>query len=83
MKFVLVDRGDNIVDRVELASNVGVSGAKTLFMGRKQIDKKEFDNIWKVMTEKDYNLQHKMSLQNRQSAWWKEDKEIIDDELKW
>ena len=83
MKFVLVDRGDNIVDRVELASNVGVSGAKTLFMGRKQIDKKEFDNIWKIMTEKDYNLQHKMSLQNRQSAWWKEDKEIIDDELKW
>ena len=83
MKFVLVDRGDNIVDRVELASNVGVSGAKTLFMGRKQIDKKEFDNIWKVMTEKDYNLQHKMSVQNRQSAWWKEDKEIIDDELKW
>ena len=83
MKYVLVDKSDNIVSRVELTSDIGVAGAKTFFVGRKRIEEKEFDNLWKVMSEKDYNLQHKMSLQNRQSAWWKEDKEIIDDELKW
>ena len=83
MKYVLVDRGDNIIDRIELTREVSLSAAKTFFVGRKRIEEKEFDNLWKVMSEKDYNLQHKMSLQNRQSAWWKEDKEIIDDELKW
>ena len=36
MKFVLVDRGDNIVDRVDL-QDVGVNGARTYFVGRKQI----------------------------------------------
>ena len=83
MKYVLVDREDNIIDKIELTREVSLSAAKTFFVGRKRIEEKEFDNLWKVMSEKDYNLQHKMSLQNRQSAWWKEDKEIIDDELKW
>ena len=50
MKYVLVDKGDNIVDRVELDDKVGVTGAKTFFIGRKQIERKEFDNIWKVMS---------------------------------
>ena len=83
MKYVLVDKIDNIVDRVELGSEVGISGAKTFFVGRKKIDEKEFDNIWKVMTEKQYNNQFTASLQNKQYEWWKEDKKIIDDELKW
>ena len=83
MKYVLVDRNDNIVDRVELTANVGVTGARTFFIGRKQIESEKFDKLWKVMTEIDYDLQHKMSLQNRQVEWWKEDKKIIDDELKW
>ena len=39
MKFVLVDRGDNIVDRVDL-QDVGVKGARTYFVGRKQMDEK-------------------------------------------
>ena len=34
------------------------------------------------MTEEQYDLQFKASLQNRQIEWWKEDKEIVDDELK-
>ena len=37
MKYVLVDRGDNIVDRVDLGSGVGESGARTYFIKRKQI----------------------------------------------
>ena len=34
MKYVLVDKIDNIVDRVELGSEVGISGARTFFIGR-------------------------------------------------
>ena len=72
MKFVLVDRGDNIVDGVDL-QDVGVNGARTYFVGRKQIESEKFDQIWKVMTEDDYNKQHAASLQNRQFEWWKDD----------
>ena len=82
MKYVLVDKYDNITTSVDLASNVGLSGAKTYFVGIKQIDEKEFDKLWKVMSEKDYDLQFKASLQNRQYKWWEEDKAITDDELK-
>ena len=52
---MLVDKSDNIVSTIDLASNVGISGAKTYFLGIKRIDKKEFDNLWKVMTMNDYN----------------------------
>jgi len=83
MRYVLIDRGANIVDSVDLASDVGISGAKTFFIGRKQIDSKEFDNLWRVMSEEKYTIQYNLSLKNRQSSWWKEDKAIIDDELKW
>ena len=82
MKYVLVDKYDNITTSVDLASNVGLSGAKTYFVGIKQIDEKEFDKLWKVMSERDYDLQFKASLQNRQYKWWEEDKAIVDDELK-
>ena len=37
MKYVLVDNNDNVVDRVDLESEVGISGARTFFIGRKQI----------------------------------------------
>ena len=84
MKYVLVDKIDNIVDRVELGSEVGISGAKTFFVGRKKIDEKEFDNIWKVMSEEDYDIQSKLAnRRNKQYEWWKEDKEITDSELKY
>ena len=36
MKWVLVNRFDEIVDTVEIASGVGVSGAKTYFRKRLQ-----------------------------------------------
>lgn len=78
MKYVLVDKGDNIVGRVELESEVGVSGAKTFFLKSKGIDKKEFDNMWKVMSEREYNTQHTASLQNKQYEWWKDDQNYLD-----
>ena len=55
MKYVLVDRCDNIVDRVDLTHDIGINGARTFFVGRKQIESEKFDQIWKVMTEMDYN----------------------------
>tara|TARA_Y100000590_G_scaffold353535_1_gene406486 strand:+ start:1332 stop:1598 length:267 start_codon:yes stop_codon:yes gene_type:complete len=88
MKYVLVDKGDNIVDRVELDDKVGVTGAKTFFIGRKQIERKEFDNIWKVMSEKEWRIRFESAIREPSSSykgieWWKEDGKIIDDELKY
>jgi len=87
VKYVLVDKGDNIIEKVDLESEVGVSGARTYFSKSKGIDTKEFDNMWKVMTKETYDSQFKVSLQNRQNGklkykWWKEDKQITDEELK-
>ena len=86
MKYVLVDRGDNIVNTIELASNVGISGARTYFLGVKKIDKKEFDNLWRVMTKDQYDLNQeafkRKPSSHPQANWWLEDKEIIDEELK-
>tara|TARA_Y100001963_G_scaffold142303_1_gene211694 strand:+ start:154 stop:411 length:258 start_codon:yes stop_codon:yes gene_type:complete len=84
---VLVDKYDNINTSVELASNVGVSGAKTYFIGIKKLDEKKFDGLWRVMTREEYDIQFKANLQNRQMGklkykWWEEDKQITDDELK-
>ena len=54
MKYVLVDRGDNIVGGADLGSGVGDSGARTYFIGRKQIESEKFDQIWRVMSETEY-----------------------------
>ena len=80
MKYVLVDKYDNIITTVNLGSNVGLSGAKTYFKGVKQMPKDEdFDKLWKVMTEEQYDTQLKSSLQNRQVEWWKEEPSGPDD----
>ena len=79
MKYVLVDNYDNIITKVDLGSNVGLSGAKTYFKGVKQMPKDEdFDKLWKVMSERQYNTQFKSTLQNRQIEWWKEEGDYLD-----
>ncbi len=80
MKYLLVNKFDEIIDKVDLSDDVGISGAKTYFVKRKQIDESEFDKLWKVQTENDFDLGLRSSLQNRQVEWWKEDKDIVDDE---
>ena len=53
MKYYLVDNfTDNIIDSVELGSDIGISGARTFFIGRKLMkdDEKSFDNIWRVVS---------------------------------
>ena len=82
MKYVLVDKGDNIVSTNDLASNVGISGARTYFIGVKQIDPKEFDKLWKVMTRIDYDKKLEMGLRkpssHRQIEWWKDERTNLD-----
>ena len=81
MKYVLVDKYDNIVTTVDLGSNVGLSGAKTYFKGMKKMpEDNDFDKLWKVMTEDQYNTQFKSTLQNRQIEWWKEEDTFLDGE---
>ena len=56
MKWLLVDKNDNINSTCELHSGYGEKGAKMYFMGRKQLeDEKEFDTLWKVMSEQTYD----------------------------
>ena len=60
MKWVLVNNMDEIVDTCEIASEVGVSGAKTYFMGIKRLKGKKFDNLWRVMSQEKYDLKFKV-----------------------
>ena len=83
MKYVLVDKNDNINTSVDLASDVGITGATTYFKGVKRLPKDEdFNKLWRVMTEDQYLTQYTASLQDKQYEWWKEEKEITDSELK-
>ena len=55
MKYVLVDKFDNVIDTKDLSDDIGDKGAMTYFVKRKQISYENFIQIWKVMTEVDYN----------------------------
>jgi len=82
VKYVLVDNTHDVVLSVELASNVGLTGAKTYFLGVKKLEKKEFDKLWKVYTKTEWdNIQYAYkrppsSSPNR--AWWKEEESYLD-----
>ena len=78
MKYYLVDKYDDIVTRVDLGDDIGVSGARTYFIGTKRIEEEEFDKLWRVMTEEQYDTQFKLGLIDRQMdkmkyEWWKEE----------
>jgi len=75
VKYVLVNRQDEIEWSQELASNIGISGAKTYFRGMKRIDEKSFDRLWKVMTQSDYDRNYEASLRTPSSEhirWWED-----------
>ena len=92
MEYVLVDRGDNIVDRKDL-SDVGINGARTFFMGRKKMEKEEFDKLWKVMTYTYYKEQERVFTRKPSSEqsfrsypgyvrWWEDEEDYLDLEKK-
>ena len=84
MKYVLVNKFDEIVDKVDLAGNVGKTGATTYFQGVKKMSNREdFEKLWKVMSELEYDSIFKASLQNRQLGnrkyeWWKDEESYLD-----
>ena len=74
MKYNLVSRhSKEVVHTVDLASEVGISGARTYFIGTKRLDPKEFDELFRVRYQK---------MSKNPIRWWEEDKEITDSELK-
>ena len=78
MEFVLVDKYDNINNRVELSE---YDDPKEYFMQIKQIDEEGFDQVWKVMTIEQYDRIMKQSLKNnnsRQIEWWKDEGDYLD-----
>jgi len=78
MEFVLVDKYDNINNRVEISEDVD---AKDYFMKVKKIDEKGFDEVWKVMTIDQYDRIMNQSRRNngsRQIEWWKEEDSYLD-----
>ena len=82
MKYVLVNKLDEIIDTVELDGNLGKTGATTYFQGVKKMpDQEDFHKLWKVMSEREYDVTFKSSLQNRQVEWWKEEPSGPDDEF--
>ena len=79
MKYVLVNKFDEIISKVELDGNVGKTGATTYFQGMKQMPNREdFDKLWRVMSELEYDSKFKLSLQNKQYEWWKEEGDYLD-----
>ena len=87
MKYVLVNKFDEIVTTAELASDIGINGATTYFQGIKQMpDREEFSKLWRVMTQDSWDMEFRNNLQNRQMGkmkyeWWKEERDITNDEL--
>ena len=78
MKYVLVEsRTGEIVTKVELASEVGLSGARTYFKGVKRLEGKKFDELWEVMTELDYKSK-KLQRNPGYIKWWKDENSNLD-----
>ena len=89
MEFVLVDRNDNIVDKKDLSDDIGVAGATTFFVKRKQIEYEKFIQLWKVMSYKEYKRleeAHTRKPSSEQSfrsypgyvRWWEDEEEYLD-----
>jgi len=74
MKYNLVSKHTKeVVHTVDLAGGVGISGARTYFIGDKKLDPKEFDKLFRVR----YHGMSKTPIR-----WWIEEKAITDEELK-
>ena len=58
------------IDRVDL-SNIGIQGAKTYFMGHKQLSEEEFDKVFEVKEKQKYQKPENYD-------WWKEESTNLD-----
>ena len=78
MKWVLVDKYDNINSTAELHSGYGKKAAKSYFVDIKKIDESSFDKLWKVMSDEEYESVFRATLQNKQYEWWKDEESYLD-----
>ena len=79
MKWHLVDKFDNITTTAELHSSYGKVSAKAYFLGLKQLPEKEFDKLWKVVSQKEYDfVLSAASRDGKQYEWWKEEESYLD-----
>jgi hypothetical protein len=78
MKYVLVEtRTGEIDNRVDIASGIGKTGARTYFKGIKRIEGKKFDELWIVMTESEYNTK-KLQDNPGYIKWWEDENTNLD-----
>ena len=73
MKFGLKSKfSGEIIDRMDLA-NIGLNGAKTYFMGRKQLSEEKFDELFEVEVDNE-----REAFVGRYD-WWKEEPKTPDE----
>ena len=77
MKYLLVDKFDNIVTSVVLDSGVGITGARTYFLGIKRIEEEKFKKLWEVISEEDYK-KRKLLKNPGYIKWWKDEPSNLD-----
>ena len=74
MKYYLVNNLDEIVPKVDLGDDIGLSGARTYFIGTKKIEENSFDKLWKVMSMERYDIIREASSRDgKQYEWWKDE----------
>jgi hypothetical protein len=77
-----VDNMNSINTSVDIASDVGLTGARTYFLGVKKLEKKEFDKLWKVYTKTEWNnIQYaykRPSSSSPNGDWWKDEESYLD-----
>ena len=83
MKYVLVRKSDgSMASSVRINDNHEVVAAKFYFMGRKQINEKRFDELWRVIPESEYDLMveayERRSSSDPNKRWWKTENEYLD-----
>ena len=78
MKYVLVDKYDNICGTID---SVTPGGAEHYFLKKKKLKKEKFDKLWTVMTYTYYKEQEEAFTRKKSSEqiqWWKEDEGYLD-----
>ena len=74
MKYVLIDKNYDIVDKID---SITPGGAEHYFMSRKQMtDKDKFYSLWKILPKKEYDLNMEAfarKASSEQIQWWKDE----------
>lgn len=80
MEWVLINKSREIVSKytTKTSKGYGSEAAKFYFIGRKRLSEEKFDELWEVMSKKEYDLgeyaYQRKSSSDPSKQWWKEDK---------